>query len=97
MDFFFARRYYSSSEEHVGECGGSLMILVKEIDIRDWECGQRTNVLWRKYTELYNEVGRSCRFSQHSFINKGAEKDRSIMRRICWPQSSARADKDSDI
>jgi len=36
MDYF-ARRKYRGSEEHVGECGDFLMILVKEIDIRDWE------------------------------------------------------------
>jgi len=30
-------------------------------------------------------------------VNKGTETSRSIMRRICWPQSFARADKDSDV
>jgi hypothetical protein len=35
--FFFARRKYRGPEEHVGVYGGSLMILVKEIDMRDWE------------------------------------------------------------
>jgi len=30
-------------------------------------------------------------------MNTGTDTSRSIMRRICWPQSSARADKDSDI
>jgi len=36
----------------------------------------------------------------HNFvcsINKGTETSRSIMRRTCWPQSSARADKVNDI
>jgi len=36
MDYF-ARRKYRGSEEHMGKYGGSLIPVVKEIDIRDWK------------------------------------------------------------
>ena len=37
MGFFNARRKFRGPEEHVGVYGVSLIILVKEIDMRDWE------------------------------------------------------------
>ena len=45
----------------MGEYGGSLIPLVKKFTHGIWSDSQRTNVLRRKYTELYNEVGRPCR------------------------------------
>jgi len=47
----------------MGEYGGSLITLVKKLTHGIWNDGKRTNVLWRKYTELYNDVGRPCGLS----------------------------------